>query len=386
VVARIRKGATTVAVAFDSTEPDSPHFDVLRIDTTGRGDFNGAAVVPRSLIQDFPAKESYRYHFEDYGVSLSLMDRQILAWIDLYYLAGGTGPHLQYRGGTSAEGRCQFGDKVYWIRFVDANSTLRVTDEPRLVSAWGRDHIEGDYIYVYTHGENLVRASLGYYGQPIQVDGQWWNVRIAGDGQHVTAEPYQGPLTRLQLKHPFWRLMLLGKNSILNVSGGEESVAVPAGQYTVYQYHEYVSPQPDSESQNLEMSNHLRPSLGEAKLHLKAGTDTVFRIGTPLRVTLGVSQRDGSLFFDVELRDCQGRGAVLRRVHRSQRSEDYDPVRIVMTRTSDQLTLKFETQWAEIGKRGWKIPQGLTGTFTATVEFPSDTFQVECEPATFTIE
>ncbi|MFO8012966.1 MAG: hypothetical protein R6X20_06630 [Phycisphaerae bacterium] len=385
VVAKVQKGETTVALAFDSKEPDAPHFDVVRIDTTGRGDFNSAPVVPRSSIQHIPAKEKYQYRFEEYGVSLSLAGRQIQAWFNLTYSTDGEEPYLGYCAGTAAEGRCQFGDRVYWVRFVDANRTLRVTDEPRVVSVYGDDRIEGDYVYIYTRGKDPVRASRGHYGQPIQADGRWWNVRVVDEGRRVTAEPYQGPLARLHLNHPFWRLVLRGRGSVISVNGGEEPVTVPAGRYTVHHYREYVSARPDSRSPNVEMHPRFTNFTPGVTVDLQEGTETAFPIGTPLRGTVRVKQKDGALSFDIRLRDCRGRGVYVQRFHTYEAHKDYDPVRIVITRQSDHRTWTFDTQWDDMGD-GWKIPQGFKGTCTATAEFPSDTFRVECEPVTFTIE
>jgi len=61
------------------------------------------------------------------------------------------------------------------------------------------------------------------------------------------------------------------------------------------------------------------------------------------------------------------------------------PVRVTLTPRDGGNPVTFEGTHYEAASRGCKIPPGFKGAYTATIEF-LDTFAVEVEPATVTVQ
>ena len=77
-------------------------------------------------------------------------------------------------------------------------------------------------------------VAAGWYGQPVQVDGTWYNVVMSGGGTQVTATPSRGPFGKIRIDADSWTATLVSAEHILKVQGGKEPVSVPAGRYVVH--------------------------------------------------------------------------------------------------------------------------------------------------------
>ena len=414
-VVTIDVGGRKMALALDAEKPDAQHYDIVRLDLTGKGDFRSALQIPRIYFaprSDRSGQKRFEYEFVADFPAMILGERQMAAGIIIDYKEGtalGSATELGYRFSTSAVGECRFGDKVYKVRFYDYSGNLSVRDPARsrregehlAKDAWGDGfcvdvHQDADGVQWFTNvtGEpirydgrlwriNRVRMPQAQYGQLVLVDGRWWDVRVSADGCQVTAEPYGGPMAHIRLDHPFWQMTLIGDDVVLNVHGGEGPVPVPAGRYRLETYYEYVSPTPSHVSARVEISDRVISRVGLPTLNLKAGTTTPIRLGSPLRGTMTVTQKEGSLHFSIDLNDVGGRGVYVR----SFRDGDASTVRvkIALAAQSGQRAMTFEASRYEADDRGWKIPPGFRGTYTATVEFPPDTFPIEVKPVRVTV-
>jgi tetratricopeptide (TPR) repeat protein len=409
-------GNGKMAIALDAEKADAQHYDVIRLDPTGRGDFRNAPVVRRanySASAAAPNKEAeFNYQFGGGISALTVGQTHLAAGIDVHYSEKttlGSGTDLEYQFSTCAVGECRFGDKVYRVRFYDLTNNLSVRDGVacppsgvRLTpETWGDwyavdCHDDGDKVAWNSnkagdpvrYGDRLwrinePRIAAARYGQPVLVDGRWWNVRVSDDGQKVTAEPHAAPTAQLRVEHPFWRMILVGPACVLDVWGGNAPVPVPAGSYAIYTYQEYLGAAPDFKTPLLTVSHESGLPAAPMALNLKAGTTTTVRIGSPLRGSLDVSKADGRVRFGITLRDAAGREVYVDRFHPLEVNH-MCPVRITLLRTSDQHKAVYEAALFEVEERGWAIPTGMGGAYTVKAEFP-DTFSVEVEPASVTI-
>jgi TolB-like protein len=404
-------GKQRLALALDAEKSDAQHYDVIRLDPTGRGDFRQAAILRRNCLVHRAAKGAeqarFEYQFAGYLPAMDIGGMPVAPGLIVDYEEGaalGAMIELSYELSTCAVGECRFGDKTYKVRFYDATGNLTVRDPARPpwdinrpnAEAWGDwfcvdRYDDGQRIANYTNvaadkirydGKTWVinrkRLPTARYGQPVQIDGQWWTVRVADDGRHVTAEPYTGPMARLRLDHPYWRLVLVGAESLVYVVGGREPVLVPPGSYRVYEYNESCRPDPDFTSSNLEVSADEIPAL-----NLKAGATTTLALGSPLRSPLRVEQKEGALLFHVDLRDVEGRRIGIEHFY-DDHSQRHFQLKITLRRSGGQGSATFETTAYEASTRGWKIPPGFTGTYTVTAGLP-DTFPATVAPATVTV-
>ncbi len=409
-------GGRKMALALDAEKPDAQHYDVVRLDLTGKGDFRNALRIPRIYFAPRSRRSGqkvFEYEFVADVSDITIGERKMAAGIIIDYEEGaalGSATELGCKFSTCAVGECRFGDKTYKVRFYDYSGNLSVCDPARLrregdrlaKDAWVDwfcvdVHEDADGLRWFTNvqGEpirydgrlwriNRERMPRSLYGHPVLVDGRWWDVHVSADGRQVTAEPCAGPMAYVRLDHPFWRMDLMGDGVLLNVQGGEGPVPVPAGRYRLDTYYEYVSSAPSRISARVEISDRVISRVGLPTFNLKAGTTTAIQLGSPLRGTMTVTQKEGSLHFSIDLNDIGGRGVYVRSFRDREPSSNV-LVKIALSAQSGQRAMTFEASRYEADDRGWRIPPGFRGTYTATVEFPSDTFPVEVKPARVTV-
>jgi len=415
-VVTVDVGGRKMALALDAEQPDAQQYDIVRLDLTGKGDFRSALQIPRIYFaprSDRSGQKKFVYEFVADFPAMTVGERKMAAGVIIDYKEGaalGSATELGYRLSTCAVGECRFGDRTYKVRFYDYSGNLSVCDPARprregehlAKDAWGDGfcvdvHQDADSVQWFTNvtGEpirydgrrwriNRVRMPQAQYGQLVLVDRRWWDVRVSADGCHVTAEPYEGPMAHIRLDHPFWQLTLIGDDVLLNVHGGEGPVPIPAGRYRLETYWEYVSPTPSHYSASLLISDRVISRVDLPTFDLKAGTTTPIRLGSPLRGTMTVTQKEGSLHFSIDLNDAGGRGVYVPRFRDGEPSSNVR-VKIALAAQSGQQAMTFEASRYEAGDRGWKIPPGFRGTYTATVEFPPDTFPIEVKPVRVTV-
>jgi hypothetical protein len=195
-------------------------------------------------------------------------------------------------------------------------------------------------------------------------------------------------------------MCLAGPDGALWVQGGEQPLPVPAGNWELYSYREYLSPTPWYESAGLHISQQFDKPVPNVGVSLKAGAETPLPIGTPLHGRLVVTRNKGALRFELSFTEnlppLEERGMIyLDLVDAGRRPVDVErfqedtpstsvPVRVTLTPRGGGNPTTFEGTYYEAASRGWKIPAGFKGTYTATMEF-LDTFAVEVEPATVKI-
>ncbi|HUS46325.1 MAG TPA: hypothetical protein VM219_09940 [Phycisphaerae bacterium] len=371
----------TLAFALDSEKPDSQHFDVLRIDTTGKGDFHDAAVVRRTGLSGAGGKEfSYNFGWED--VPLTFGTRKVPARVWASYIEDES-QYVYVRIGTCAVGRCRFGEKVYEIHLYDGTCNLRVDDATKPLFTGGARLAEagvGDSIYVDIGNGAEEYAAQAFYGHPILVDGRWWTVKVTEDGTKVSAEPYDSPTGFVRIHHPFWRAWLADEKSLLVLQGGPEPVPVPVGRYTMNRYIEWPA---DQDKGAFQVSLSAQSLRGTQVLNIAAGQTQEVVIGSPLKAVVGARRNGDNILFDVNFADMAGRTPL----YRQGPHGNWNPEAVLtLYDSSGKAVGRVTRKLGSLYNEGWKIPYGLRGTFRASMECPSDPFVVEYEPATFTIE
>jgi hypothetical protein len=134
--------------------------------------------------------------------------------------------------GTMLESKCNFGARQLNVDIIDGDQNLHFGDKTEL---------NGDKL---TIGDTLViRDATGRYktlfGQPVQVDGQWYELTI-GDDLTLSAVPLDITADGLKISHDEWSAILIGKKYIFGISGDTDPVTIPADTYTLVRYEERV--------------------------------------------------------------------------------------------------------------------------------------------------
>ena len=227
-----------VALAFDAEDASAVHFDVVRVDPTGKGDFRNTPAVRRNRLAPVNRPEKgYEYQFAGDPATFQIDGEPRDAGVLVTYHEAGTlgdGRAVRLILGTCAVGTCRFGDDVYKVRLYDRTNNLSVRDPMTFRREDGKllRDCRGDLIHVdvYEDGNevtwvsnvrgdpiryagrvwrvNDVRVPQGTYGGPVLVDGRWWHLRVSDDGREISAEPYDGPMAEVRVGHPFWRMCL----------------------------------------------------------------------------------------------------------------------------------------------------------------------------------
>jgi len=250
VVATLRSGGVTIAAAIDADAPDAPGANVLRLDLTGEGRFADALTVPLRPRAESPSS----YFMVDVGPAVVTVVRDGVSLPvtveGLYYKRRGNRyRYLRLSLLTAREGVCDFGGKTRRVRVVDCTNDLTVNTPSRLGSKKGRPEIaaHGDTILVDLGGgtfssETTAKAMVG---QPVLVDGRWYDMKVSDDQKRLTAAPLKKPTGMLHVDQGKWWIRLLSADRLVAFQAGPKPVPVPAGSYEIVSGgHEYFAPTP----------------------------------------------------------------------------------------------------------------------------------------------
>jgi hypothetical protein len=386
LVCLIEREPLKIAVAIDSAKADSPHYDVLRLDPTGKGNFTDAVALAReSFFFDAPLNQ-YSYRFEQPTVELKFPDRTLQVEVTSVFRDRPGFRSLWIRFSANAVGNCRFGDKVHQIRFFDGNTNLRFGDPSTPAAALGNESLDavGDSFAVDLEESGFKHEALAFYGHPVLVDGAIYDVMISPDGQTVSAQPYTGPVGLLRVNHASWRARLVNNDHVYIAHGGTDPVPVPAGRYRLLRYEEWLSVDWKKPRDVLILGELRDGAPQEPLVEITPNTIADLAVGSPIRVRLSATPEGGKVRFEVSQDDVAGRHSV---VVDTERATSWNPqVTLTVSDSSGKPVGRITRYLLDLEREGWKIPYGLTGTFRASLEFPSDTFRVECEPVTFTVE
>jgi hypothetical protein len=357
-----------IAVALDSANPASLHFDVLRIDPTGKGDFKGATVVPRSSIYHEFGTNEYSTTFKSESVEFTIAGQVVKGrvWVIYYDSAS---PSLWMNIGLVAYSRCAFGEKLRTIRIYDTNFNLAIGD-----AAVGDDTNGHDQVVVYLdHGEKISSS----YGHPVWLDGVLYDVTLSPDRKTVAVKPYGGPIGGLRINFGRWKTELDGKLSQYAVTGGRAPVWLPPGKYTMSQCDEYTSDDPAKDGYT------FRWFLGDRAIDIRPGKITDVPIGSPVVTKLTATVSGRSVTFWYQYRPTNGDDVHIWHPKDSLRPHPY----LRITDSNKRPVYGTDTETESGGYSAtWSLRDGLSGTFTATIEYDGGPLIKEPATTTFTVK
>ena len=362
-----------ISVALDSVAPSAVHYDVLRIDLTGKGEFENAVVVPATIMEYRVDTGVYITQFTTKSVNVRVGDKavQMPAHVLSLYKEGAVRSLVMFLN-VSAEGMCQFGQKVIKVRIDDNNNDLRLGDTVTPNASKACD----DVLVYLDHGKTVV----GPYGRGIPVDGQLYDIRVAPDGNTVSAKPYVGPAGSLKIDHAAWKAELREGDIWYTIDGDDRVVPLPAGRYTLEMYEEYTS------------ADALRPRYlltSYRKGHVVdicAGETVTIAVGSPMKTAMTASVSGRTVSFHYTEHDVAGRYPTIT-LPGMKVQYDVRFLRIVDSRGRSVFGSGME--WS-LGSNEWdakwNVREGLAGTFTATVECDAGPFIPKPATATFTVK
>ncbi len=311
VVATLRSGDLVIKVAIDSAKADAATPDVLRLDFSGAGKFADAAVVPLKMQ---PTGGDYvNASFGPTTVSIQRDGKAIPVSVEGSYNKSSTYRYLNMFLGTGMDGRCAFGDKTYPVRIVDGNHNLRFGDTPNVFQQGGRvrsraggPQLSADTLIVDT-GEGFDQSKTkSFFGQPVLVDGAWYDVKLSEDASKISAKPSEAKTGTIQIPQKQWTAKFIGGKYVLVLSGTDKPVAVPADSYVIADYQITIPGQSGLPSAML-MAGRMALYGQEGKLvEVPEGQTVSIPIGPPLTGSIQASQSGRTVNFSLKLADAAG--------------------------------------------------------------------------------
>jgi len=381
VVLNFTRDTLNLAVALDSRTPESPHYDVLRFDAKGRGDFENALEIPWVYMSfDPPPDEAREYAFGHPSVSLKVGHRTVQAGVAAEFRERRGQRTFKMNLYTCSSGQCLFDKKAHNLLLFDADGSLRVDDAYRVAVPVGHNYSagEGDVLVVDPVEGPYRRLAWGYYGHPLLVDGALYDVSVSKDGEGVGATPYEGKTGFVRIDHPYWEAEFANNASALVLYGGPAPVPVPPGRYRVLRYMEW-SPSDAEQRDPLKLWRPKSAAGEELWVEIEAGQTTEILIGSPITGRLAVMQKDRTLHFRLDPMDVSGRPGL------TVRWGGWMPRGTVHVRDASGQTIKI-LRGGLTGKGiQWPVPPGLKGAFSASVEVEAGPFPTAVERAEFAV-
>ena len=309
VVAVIRGAPLELAIALDSEKPGAKAPNLLRFDFTGTRQFAGTPTVP---LKPGPRSEGgFRASFGPATIQVEHGRRTVPVSVQGSYSKRRSYRWLTLTLSTALEGRLAFGSKTYAVRVVDGNGNLALGDKAALMRSGTRIFgiQPGDTLAIDTGGgwadPKVVKA---YYGEPVQVDGAWFDVALSPDRKAIHAKPSAAKFARLKIAHKKWSVKLAGAKHIVMLEGSNEPVTLPADTYTVVEFVETAASDAGIESRLA--SGQMDLYRGKAKtFEAPAGKTTELAVGSPLTASIATTVRKQAVLMDFKLTDAAGLSA-----------------------------------------------------------------------------
>jgi len=306
-----RPGSRTVMVAVDSRKPDALAPSLIRLDFDGAGKFNDEQVVPLTLKASSDGRDEFRFGpatfqlaHDGQGIPLTVEGR--------YFKYGSGARVLHYLAlglGTALQADCQFGDKVHPVRIIDDNSNLQLGEEGRetryrglVVGMPGSDATAVDV----GDGSFTKSVQKAFYGQPVLVDGKYYDVRFSPDGKRIEATELKLKTGRLRIDHGEYVVTLSSDQQMLRLAGGKEPLVVPEGRYTLVQFEDHARAAPDKGPWVLACGLRALYSGKVTTIDIVADKLATLKIGTPMTGSLQIAERRGVVSFNGVLADVTG--------------------------------------------------------------------------------
>ena len=307
-VVKFTNGSSVIHGMIDSSKPDAPAPDVLRLDFTGKGTFaDRKLVVPLTLRQQGKSKDDkiFQATFGPATLQAEVDGRTVPVAVRGMYYKRGTSRSAYLMTSTGAKGECAFGGKTFPVQLTDNTGNLRLTDSPSVKLAngkvqWGSrpGMVNGDVIQIDTGDGNTVTA---HYGQPVLVAGTWYDVTVSKNGKKVSAKLLKLKTGTIRCGEKKWSAMLIGEKYVLNLSSQGGAVAVPTGTYALANYSE------GGEGRSQLTCGRREMYTGKTKMIDVAGGKAMsLSAGSPLQATVAVSVRKGQVRMNLAMTDAAG--------------------------------------------------------------------------------
>ncbi|NLF32907.1 MAG: hypothetical protein GX591_18720 [Planctomycetes bacterium] len=235
MVATLDTPGGKLAVAVDAADREAKMPDIVRLDFSGRGRFEGAPVA--RLTAEPRGSDPFHANIGPDMLTVQRDGVDVPVRAEGHYYRSGSYRQIRLVLVCVREGTCDFGGSVRNVRLVDRTYNLAVNDPPRFARRNGRPVCEsrGDSLTIERADSTVPQQGphQADVGQPILLDGRWYTFTISDDQTRITARPLAEPLGTLRIDHDHWWVNLVGDGRYLSIDSGDRTVPLPAGTYEV---------------------------------------------------------------------------------------------------------------------------------------------------------
>jgi thiol-disulfide isomerase/thioredoxin len=235
-----------VKIAIDAESPEATTPDIIRIDFSGRGDFQNCPMVKLPPLNT-PIS---RRDFGPAVVQVTKDGETLPVWVAGWYAPNWKGDGrrwFKFQYCTAVESECNFAGKIHKVRVLDTKGNLHLGDVPpsgdRFVSEEDSPWYLGDSVVVDLGDGTFDREkggpfAKGYLGQPFNVDGKLYNIIFSVgeplEPRQLLVVPFAGPTGKLVSPQDKWAILMVSGHCVMNCSATSGvSQEAPAGRYKV---------------------------------------------------------------------------------------------------------------------------------------------------------
>ena len=293
-VASVPFNGGTLAIALDADTAAGTQFTRVRLDFTGAGKF-----TPEYTLETQQAQGDF-CQFTPRDFTLKIGSRTLPVNVSGYLNGPANQQFLSLNMGTEARATCAFGAKTYTVHIIDANGNWHFGDPtPIMTVPIVQNSPAGDSVMVDSGDSRNSMPVNGCYGQPIAVDGRWYNIAITPDESTITVTPFTGPTGTIVLKAKHWMGVFIGAKYMVCINGNEQRHSIPVDNYHLIQFQDI----PDGNAQPLFISD----NEGKGKVFsIKANAVTTIDLGSSVNASVGVQQDGRNLTFSLKATTSTG--------------------------------------------------------------------------------
>jgi hypothetical protein len=302
----------TVSAAIDADGTDAAKPNILRLDFTGKGKFDDKMVLK-------PVKsDGVTINFGPTTLQVKIGERTIPVAVQANYVRTESYRSLALIVGTGVQANCKIGDKEYMVRMLDGHDPNFKYNDKLTVGKRAGDNTGGeadaatsagvtqcDTVAVYVPDKTALngRKSItkGYYGQPVAVEGKWYDITLGADGKKIEVAAFTGQLGKVKLGGD-WTCRLTGRKYALAAAGNSKLADMPVDEYTVDNAAAFSAAGADGKKTKIT----LYPSNKPRKLTVSADKEAELTFGAPLLAKTQAQAAGGNVMLSMSLADSSG--------------------------------------------------------------------------------
>ena len=302
----------TVSACIDADSPEAAKPNIIRLDFTGKGKFDDKMVLKLGKSEG-----PYNF-FGPATLQVKIGQRTIPVAVQANYTRSESYRSLALIVGSGVQANCKIGDKEYMVRLLDGHDPNFKYNDKAAVGKQANVNTDGeadagapggalsqcDTVAVYVPDKAALngRRSItkGYYGQPVAVEGKWYDITLGADGRKIEVAAFTGQLGKVKLGGD-WTCRLTGKKYLVAISGDKKLADLPVDEYTVDNAAAFSAADADGKKTKVT----LYPTKPR-KLIVSADKEAELTLGAPLLAKTQAQAAGRNVMLSMSLADSSG--------------------------------------------------------------------------------